>query len=68
MSGWTVNWTYADGQVVTGHYNAVLSQSGAAVTATNESYNGAVAPGGSTAFGGGGTWSGANSAPTLTCT
>ncbi len=68
ISGWTVAWTYADGQTVQGAYNADVSQSGAAVTASNKSYDGSLGAGSSTQFGGGGTWSGTNSVPSPTCT
>ncbi len=69
ITGWTVTWTYADGQTVSvpSAYNANVSQSGPDVTATNMSYNGSVAAGGSTQFGGAGTWSGVNSVPSLAC-
>ena len=69
ITGWTVKWTFANGQTVTSYYNANVSQSGSSVTATNESYNGAIATGGSTEFGFQGTWNGTtNAVPTLTCT
>ncbi len=68
ITGWTVTWSYANGQTVSYPYNAVVTQSGAGVSATNESYNGSLAAGASTQFGGGGTWSGTNSIPTLSCT
>lgn len=67
IAGWTVTWAYADGQTVSNPYNAVVTQSGSNVTATNVSYNGSVAAGASTQFGGGGTWSGTNSVPVLAC-
>jgi hypothetical protein len=68
VTGWTVTWTYANGQTMSNAYNASVTQSGAKVTATNMSYNGTIAAGASTQFGGGGTWSGTNTAPVLTCT
>jgi cellulose 1,4-beta-cellobiosidase len=37
------------------------------VTATNLSYNGAIAPGGNTSFGFQASFSGTNTNPTLTC-
>lgn len=67
-NGWKVAWTWPGSQTVTQIWNANETQSGATVTATNLSYNGSIAPGGSTTFGmlGGGT------APTalsgITCT
>ncbi|MFC1420336.1 GH12 family glycosyl hydrolase domain-containing protein [Streptacidiphilus cavernicola] len=66
--GWTVGWTWPNGQQVTGSWNATLSQSGSAVTASGLSYNSAIAPAASTSFGFQGTWTGSNGAPTLSCT
>lgn len=65
--GWTVGWTWPNGQQITSYWNAALSQSGAAVTATNLAYNGAIGAGASTSFGVQGTWSGSNGAPALSC-
>ena len=44
--------------------NGSVSQSGEAVTATNASYNGTIAPGGSTQLGFQGTWNTSDSPPT----
>ncbi|MFD0331380.1 cellulose binding domain-containing protein [Streptacidiphilus monticola] len=68
IHGWTVTWTWPNGQQVTSAWNATVSQSGAAVTASNLSYNGSLGAGASTTFGFQGTWTGANGTPTLTCT
>ncbi|MCM2424606.1 cellulase family glycosylhydrolase [Streptomyces sp. RKAG337] len=65
---WTVNWTWPDGQHVSSFWNAAVQQSGTGVSAANLAYNGVIAPGASTSFGIQGTWSGTNTAPTLTCT
>ena len=65
---WKVTWSWPSGQQVTSSWNATVTQSGTGVTATNLSYNGTLAPGGSTTFGVQGTWSGSNTAPTLACT
>ncbi|KUO19875.1 glycoside hydrolase family 6 protein [Streptomyces dysideae] len=62
-SGWSVKWSYAGNQQVTSGWNARISQSGTAVTATNESYNGTLATGGSASFGFQGTYSGTNALP-----
>src|SRR5437879_1022632 len=40
VSNWTVTWTFAAGQQVTQGWNATLTQSGAAVTASNATWNG----------------------------
>ncbi|TYB55365.1 cellulase family glycosylhydrolase [Nonomuraea sp. PA05] len=68
IRGWTVTWTYADGQTVTNAWNATVTGSGAAVTARNMSYNGSLAAGAATTFGFLGSWNGANSAPAPACT
>jgi xyloglucan-specific exo-beta-1,4-glucanase len=50
-TGWTVTWTYPEGQRVTQLWNGELSQSGAAVTVRNTSWNGVLTANGSTTFG-----------------
>ncbi|MET8900179.1 MULTISPECIES: glycoside hydrolase family 6 protein [unclassified Streptomyces] len=62
-SNWSLGWTYAGSQKVTNGWNAKVSQSGAAVTAANESYNGTLATGGSASFGFQATYSGTNAVP-----
>jgi hypothetical protein len=66
-TGWLITWSYANGQTITATNNVELTQSGASVTAYNETYNGTIAAGGSTTFGGSGTWSTTNAVPTLSC-
>ena len=68
ISGWTVTWTFANGQTVSQAWNATVTASGSAVTARNLSWNGALAAGANASFGFIGSWNGSNSAPTLTCT
>jgi hypothetical protein len=67
-TGWTVTWTFVNGQTITSYYDADVTQSGSSVMATNESYNGTLAVGASTQWGFQGTWNGTNAVPTLTCT
>ncbi|MET8561848.1 glycoside hydrolase family 6 protein [Streptomyces flaveolus] len=62
-SGWSLKWSYGGTQKVTSGWNAKISQSGTAVTAANESYNGALATGRTVSFGFNGTFSGTNSVP-----
>ncbi|MEW2400576.1 glycoside hydrolase family 6 protein [Streptomyces sp. NPDC046862] len=62
-SSWAVKWSYAGNQKITSGWNAKLSQSGTAVTAANESYNGPMSTGGSVSFGFNGTYSGSNAIP-----
>ncbi|MFC8519534.1 glycoside hydrolase family 6 protein [Streptomyces sp. NPDC057257] len=63
-SSWAVKWSYAGNQKVTSYWNSKISQSGADVTASNESYNGTLATGGSVSFGFNGSYSGTNAVPT----
>ncbi|MFF4799641.1 cellulose binding domain-containing protein [Streptomyces sp. NPDC001351] len=62
-SGWSLGWTFADGQKITQLWNAERTQSGAAVTVRNVSWNGTVAAGSSVGFGFTGSWSGSNTKP-----
>ncbi|MET9446304.1 endo-1,4-beta-xylanase [Streptomyces cinerochromogenes] len=66
LSSWKANWTFGAGQRITQAWNAACTQSGAAVTCTNASYNGSVPDGGSVTFGFNGSWSGSNPVPTVT--
>ncbi|MDV9171456.1 glycoside hydrolase family 6 protein [Streptomyces sp. W16] len=63
-SSWAVKWSYAGNQQVTSGWNAKISQSGTAVTAANETYNGSLATGGSVSFGFNASYSGTNALPT----
>ncbi|WP_030327112.1 glycoside hydrolase family 6 protein [Streptomyces sp. NRRL B-3229] len=62
-SSWSLKWSYAGNQKVSNFWNSRISQSGTAVTAANESYNGSLATGGSVSFGFQGTYSGTNAVP-----
>ncbi|MER7921598.1 glycoside hydrolase family 6 protein [Streptomyces sp. NPDC096057] len=63
-SSWAAKWSYAGNQKVTSGWNAKISQSGTAVTAANETYNGSLATGGSVSFGFNASYSGTNALPT----
>lgn len=66
IGGWTLTWTFADGQQVTGAWNAEVVQSGADVSAGNPErhWNGTIpANGGRVHFGFQGSHSGVNSVP-----
>ncbi|MER5866315.1 glycoside hydrolase family 6 protein [Kitasatospora sp. NPDC002040] len=65
---WKVTWTWPGNQQVTNLWNGTVSQSGSSVSVVNAGYNGAIGTGGSTSFGFGASYSGSNSAPTLSCT
>ncbi|MEU1851357.1 glycoside hydrolase family 6 protein [Streptomyces sp. NPDC019990] len=62
-SSWSLKWSYAGNQKVVSGWNARVSQSGAAVTASNESYNAQLATGASVSFGFQGSHSGGNAIP-----
>jgi hypothetical protein len=64
-SGWVVSWTYGSQHVVNA-WNAALTQTGTAVRAGNLSYNGSLAPNGTTTFGL--QADGTAGPPALTCT
>jgi hypothetical protein len=64
ISSWTVTFSFPGDQKVTNAWNATVTQSGAAVSATNASYNGSIPAGGSTTFGFQGTWTANDSSPT----
>ncbi|MEO3744770.1 CotH kinase family protein [Plantactinospora sp. B5E13] len=68
INGWRVAWTFGNGQTVSQAWNATVTSSGSAVTATNAAHNGALGASASTTFGFIGSWTGTNSLPTLTCT
>ncbi|MEU4554295.1 cellulase family glycosylhydrolase [Micromonospora violae] len=68
ITGWTVGWTFANGQRVTQSWNVALTSNGTTVTARNADYNGRLAAGASASFGFLGSWTGTNSLPVLSCT
>ncbi|MGW2517453.1 cellulose binding domain-containing protein [Streptomyces sp. NPDC001617] len=63
-SGWSLGWTFGNGQKISQLWNADYTQSGATVTAKNLSWNANVATGSSVSFGFTGTWTGSNTKPT----
>ncbi|HEX7734346.1 MAG TPA: cellulase family glycosylhydrolase [Ktedonobacteraceae bacterium] len=66
INGWSLQFSFANGQIITQLWSGSYTQSGSAVTITNASYNGTIAPGTSlgNAPGFNGSWSGSNTAPT----
>ncbi|HYN97633.1 MAG TPA: cellulose binding domain-containing protein, partial [Pilimelia sp.] len=65
INGWTLGFTFPGATQRVGQgWSATWSQTGAAVTATNASYNGALPAGASTGIGFNGTYSGSNPRPT----
>ncbi|MEV2201580.1 glycoside hydrolase family 6 protein [Streptomyces fradiae] len=65
VSGWTLEWSFGGNQQVTQHWNAGITQSGAAVTAKNVSWNGSLATGASASFGFNASHSGTNAVPAV---
>lgn len=68
IRGWTVAWTFTNGQTINHTWNATLNATGSSITATNVDRNGALGAGGTATFGFIGTWNGSNSAPSVSCT
>ncbi len=66
INGWTLQFSFANGQTITQGWNGTFTQSGSTVTITNLSYNGSIAAGASvsSAPGFNGTWNGTNAAQT----
>ena len=67
INGWSLQFSFPNGQTVTQLWNGTFTQSSGTVTITNVAYNGSIAPGGSASStpGFNGTWSGTNVAPAL---
>ncbi|GAA0576831.1 cellulose-binding domain-containing protein [Paractinoplanes ferrugineus] len=63
VSSWTVAWSFGGNQKVTSAWNASVTQSGTAVTATNVAWNGNLGTGASASFGFQGTFTGSNPIP-----
>ncbi len=66
INGWNLQFSFANGQTITQLWNGNFTQTGAAVTISNLSYNGAI-PAGATLSsppGFNGSWSGSNPNPT----
>jgi Tfp pilus assembly protein PilE len=64
VTGWTLTWTFGGSQQLTSAWSAVVTQTGQAVQAVNEPYNGSVATGATVGFGFQATYSGTNAVPT----
>ncbi len=66
INGWSLKFSFPNGQTITQLWNGSYTQSGANVTITNLSYNATIAPGATlnSPPGFNGSWSGSNSPPT----
>jgi beta-glucosidase len=60
---WRLQWTFAAGQRVTQSWSARITQTGATVTATGETWNPSLAPGATVTFGFNGSHAGSNPRP-----
>ena len=66
INGWSLGFSFPNGQTITQGWNGTFSQTGSAVTISNASYNGSI-PAGATlgsAPGFNGSWTGTNGVPT----
>ncbi|NJP31593.1 lytic polysaccharide monooxygenase auxiliary activity family 9 protein [Micromonospora thermarum] len=68
VRGWSVSWTFANGQQVSQAWNATVTRTGNTVVARNVDHNGNLGAGASTTFGFIGSWSGSNPVPVVACT
>jgi len=63
LSGWTVGWTFPNGQSIIQIWGGLHIQTGGTVSVRNAPYNGNLAPGASTTFGFLARWTGTNDVP-----
>ncbi|GGN11691.1 endoglucanase [Actinoplanes campanulatus] len=63
ITQWNLGFSFGAGQTVTQLWNGSFTQSGAAVTVRNASYNGSIATNGATSFGFNGAFTGTNPVP-----
>jgi mannan endo-1,4-beta-mannosidase len=68
INGWTLTWSFANGQTISQSWGATLSQSGSAVTASNVAWNGSLGAAASTSFGFIGSGTVSTGVPVVTCT
>ncbi|WP_281179572.1 cellulose binding domain-containing protein [Micromonospora rosaria] len=68
VAGWTVTWSFPNGQQINQLWGGTHTQTGAAVTVRDAGWNGALGAGASTTVGFLASWTGSNGAPTPTCT
>jgi cellulose 1,4-beta-cellobiosidase len=64
ISGWTLAWTFANGQTIGQLWGATFTQTGANISATNLDWNATIAPNALVNVGFNGTWNGTNAKPT----
>jgi mannan endo-1,4-beta-mannosidase len=66
-TSWSVRLTFANGQRITQSWGGRTTQTASPYTVTNETWNNAIGAGQTVTFGFLGSWTGTNTAPTLTC-
>jgi hypothetical protein len=64
MNGWTVRWTFPNGQTIAYLWSGVNESTGSSAVVRNAAWNGNVPQSTTTSFGFNGTWSGTNPEPT----
>jgi alpha-L-arabinofuranosidase len=64
INGWSLHFSFANGQTITQGWNGIFTQAGSSVTIANFSYNASLAPGASVNPGFNGSWNGSNTNPT----
>lgn len=64
MTGWTVRWTFPNGQTIAQLWNGVNESTGSAAVVRNAAWNGNVPQSTTVSFGFNGRWSGVNAEPT----
>ncbi|MEV0944787.1 cellulose binding domain-containing protein [Micromonospora wenchangensis] len=64
VNGWSLRWSFDNGQQLNQAWGVTYTQNGAQVTASSASWNGLLSPGGSVGFGFISSWSGSNAKPT----
>jgi cellulose 1,4-beta-cellobiosidase len=65
LNGWNLGWTFPGDQKITDLWNGTVSQSGAKVSVTSQSYNGSLAPGSSVTVGFTGSYASSDASPTV---
>ncbi|NUS03053.1 MAG: endo-1,4-beta-xylanase [Nonomuraea sp.] len=63
INGWTVTWTFPNGQKISNLWNGDLTSSGSSATVRNAGYNGTLGAGASTSFGFQGSYTSSNGVP-----
>lgn len=64
VDGWTLRWSFGNGQQISQLWNGTYTQSGANVAVSNAPWNASIAPGTSVTFGFLASWTSANNPPT----